>query len=66
MHLTPGDSIMFASGNHMWTEYSRKNLLEVYGLDLDYRLFKNRICLTQLLENLPTVSSIKELYAINI
>lgn len=49
--LTPGNSIMFADGNEQWTEYGRKSLLEVYDLDLDYRLFKNRICLTQLLEN---------------
>jgi hypothetical protein len=51
LNLTPGNSIMFAEGNDSWVEYSRKSLLETYGLDLDYRLFKNRICLAQLLEN---------------
>jgi aspartate/methionine/tyrosine aminotransferase len=53
--LTPGNSIMFADGDATWLEYGRKGLLETYGLDFDYRLFRNRICLTQLLENIELV-----------
>lgn len=49
--LRPGNSIMFAEGDATWDQYSRKSLLAVYGLDLDYRLFRNRICLTNLLNN---------------
>jgi len=60
LNLTPGDSIMFAEGNESWVEYSRKSLLETYQLELDYRLFKNRICLTQLLEHLPVVKQCLE------
>lgn len=56
LNLTPGNSIMFAEGDESWVEYSRKSLLETYGLELDYKLFKNRICLTQLLENLTVVN----------
>jgi hypothetical protein len=55
LNLTPGNSIMFADGDTTWQEYGRKGLLETYGLDLDYRLFRNRICLTQLLENIDLV-----------
>lgn len=65
LNLQAGDSIMFADGNESWNEYSRKNLLATYQLALDYKLFKNRICLTQLLENLPVVEHcLKDLYEI--
>ena len=65
LNLTPGDSIMFADGDDSWQEYSRKQLLETYQLKLDYRLFKNRICLTQLLENLPVVTQcLEDIYEI--
>lgn len=67
LNLTPGNSIMFAEGDESWVEYGRKNLLETYQLDLDYRLFKNRICLTQLLEHLPVVKKcLEDLYEITI
>lgn len=67
LNLQPGNSIMFADGNESWVEYSRKNLLETYQLDLDYRLFKNRICLTQLLEHLPVVEKcLEDLYEITL
>lgn len=65
LNLKAGNSIMFADGDQSWNEYSRKNLLATYQLALNYRLFKNRICLTQLLENLPLVKHcLKELYEI--
>ena len=56
LNLTPGNSIMFADGDASWEEYGRKGLLEVYGLNLDYTLFKNRICLTSLLEQQDLVN----------
>jgi len=49
---------MFADGNDSWQEYGRKSLMEVYGLDLDFRLFRNRICLTHLLENIDLVKTL--------
>lgn len=49
--LVPSQSVIFADGTAEWQEYGRKGLLETYNYDTDYRLFKNRICLTQLLEN---------------
>ena len=58
--LQPGNSVIFADGDESWLEYSRKSLLETYGLDLDYKLFRNRICLTQLLENTNLVNTALE------
>lgn len=60
LKLLPGDSIMFAEGDSAWQEYGRKSLLDTYKLDLDYRQFKNRICLTQLLEHKDTVDQALE------
>lgn len=63
--LTPGDSVLFAEGDQSWQEYGRKSLLETYKLDLDFRLFRNRICLTQLLENIDLVKTcLRETYEI--
>jgi hypothetical protein len=58
LDLTPSNSVMFADGNDSWQEYGRKSLMEVYGLDLDFRLFRNRICLTHLLENIDLVKTL--------
>lgn len=60
LDLAPGDSVLFAEGDASWQEYSRKSLLETYKLDLDFRLFRNRICLTQLLENIDLVKTCLE------
>jgi hypothetical protein len=65
LSLTPGDSVLFAEGDVSWQEYGRKSLLETYKLDLDFKLFRNRICLTQLLENIDLVKTcLREAYEI--
>jgi hypothetical protein len=53
--LTPGNSVLFADGDNTWQQYSRKSLLDLYGVDQQDSLYKKRICLTQLLENWPLV-----------
>jgi len=53
--LTAGQSVLFADGDSTWCEYGRRSILQVYGLDLDPTLWRNRICLTRLLENMQLV-----------
>lgn len=49
--LTPSDCSIFAIGNDDWKQYSRKNLLNKYGLQFDPAIFTNRICLNPIYEN---------------
>jgi len=53
--LTPGNSVIFADADPSWHQYSRRSLLDLYGLDLPESLFRRRICLTRLLEAWPLV-----------
>ena len=61
--LKPSQTILFADGDDQWKEYGRRDILKSYGLDDDQRLYKNRICITELLENIEL--SEKVLNAIN-
>lgn len=56
--ITPSQSVIFADGDSSWQEFGRKGLLEVYKYNTDYRLFKNRICITPLLENTKLVEQV--------
>jgi len=49
--LAASDSVLFAVGDHNWSEYNRSNLLQQYQLSFDPELFMNRICLTPVFEN---------------
>ena len=49
--LKQSQTILFADGDDQWKEYGRRDILKSYGLDDDQRLYKNRICITELLEN---------------
>jgi hypothetical protein len=49
--LTTTNCSIFAIGDDTWEMYSRKNLLNQYGLTFDPKLFTNRICLTSIYEN---------------
>lgn len=60
LELTPGNSVLFADGSQDYSNYGRKSLLETYGLDMDHRLYRNRICLTQLLEKQHLVARMLE------
>lgn len=59
--LAASQSVIFADGNQSWNMFGRKGLLETYGLDMDHRLFRNRICITALLEHKDVVCKILEL-----
>lgn len=56
--LSSSDTVIFANGNSDWQDYGRKVLIKSYGLNLDHKLFRNRICLTQLLENIDLISTV--------
>ena len=60
LNITPSQSVIFADGDSSWQEFGRKGLLEVYKYNTDYRLFKNRICITHLLENAELVDQVLE------
>ena len=57
--LTPGNCVMFASGNADWNQYSRRNLLQVYQLDIDPSNFNNRVSLVSIFENWNLFEKIK-------
>lgn len=60
--LAAGNSVIFADGDHTWQQYSRRSLLDMYGLDLPDSGFRRRICLTRLLEAWPLVETILDEY----
>ena len=57
--LVPGDSVMFAVGNTDWNQYSRRNLLDVYQLNIDPSKFKNRVSLVSIFEHWNLFEEIK-------
>ena len=61
-NLEPSQSVNFAIGDSTWHHYSRKNLLNAYGLTFDSTLFKNRISLNVMYENWSTFQLFKNEY----
>ena len=57
--LVPGNSVMFAVGNAEWNQYSRRNLLDRYQLDMDPSKFNNRVSLVSVFENWNLFEEIK-------
>lgn len=57
-NLEPSQSILFGIGDKQWNQYSRSNLLRVYGLNLDPGLFVNRISLVSIFDNWDIFQSI--------
>jgi len=51
LDLDASQTMIFADGTNDWSSYGRKELLTAYGLEDDSKFYKNRICLTELLEN---------------
>ncbi len=50
-NLDLSDSVLFGIGDKKWDIYSRSNLLKVYQLDYDTKMFCNRICLNPVYEH---------------
>jgi len=57
--LTPSDSAMFAVGDAAWNQYSRRNLLNLYQLNIDPSNFKNRVSLVSMFEHWDLFEEIK-------
>jgi hypothetical protein len=57
--LVPGNSVLFAVGNADWNQYSRRNLLNTYQLDIDPSKFKNRVSLVSMFEHWNLFEKIK-------
>jgi hypothetical protein len=51
LELEPSQTIIFAEGDNEWEQYGRRDILQAYGLDHDQSMYRNRICVTELLEN---------------
>jgi hypothetical protein len=60
LDLTMSSTVLFGIGDKNWNLYSRKNLLDVYGLDLDPTMFKNRISLTGIFDNWDIFQGIRQ------
>ena len=58
LNLIPGQTVIFATGDDDWSLYGRKEILKAYGLQDDSKYYKNRICVTELLENREIVERI--------
>lgn len=56
--LSQNHSVIFADGDSNWSAYGRHALLQTYGLDLDAALWRNRICLTRLLEKFDLIEKL--------
>jgi len=65
-NLTASDSVLFAIGDSDWDLYSRKNLLNVYKLQLDPADFNNRISLVSIFDHWDLFEKIKNETADNI
>jgi len=50
---------MFAVGDADWNQYSRRNLLNIYQLDIDPSMFKNRVSLVSVFEHWNLFEKIK-------
>jgi hypothetical protein len=57
--LMPGNSVVFAVGNDEWNQYSRRNLLDRYQLDMDPSKFNNRVSLVSVFEHWNLFEEIK-------
>ena len=57
--LVPGNSVVFAVGNSSWDQYSRRNLLDQYQLNIDPSKFNNRVSLVSIFENWNLFEKIK-------
>ena len=57
--LVPGHSVVFAVGDSKWDQYSRRNLLDKYQLNIDPRDFNNRVSLVSMFENWNLFMKIK-------
>lgn len=60
--LVPSQSVIFGIGDKTWSQYSRKNLLDVYKLKFSPDLFANRISLNVIYENWDTFKLFKHEY----
>jgi hypothetical protein len=60
-NLQPSDSVLFAVGDANWQQYSRKNLLNAYKLELNDSMFVNRICLNAIYENWEMFNAIRNI-----
>ena len=56
--LKHSQTILFADGDDQWIEYGRRDILKSYGLDDDQSLYHNRICVTELLENVELTEKV--------
>ena len=57
--LVPSNSVMFAVGDADWNQYSRRNLLNMYQLNIDPAMFKNRVSLVSVFEHWNLFEKIK-------
>lgn len=57
--IKTSNSVIFGIGDSDWDAYSRKTLLDQYRLNLDSKLFKNRICLNSVYENWNLFTELK-------
>jgi hypothetical protein len=57
--LVPGNSVLFAVGDADWNQYSRRNLLDRYQLDIDPSKFNNRVSLVSVFEHWNLFEEIK-------
>ena len=62
LSLTPSQTIIFADGNEDWQQYGRRDILGAYGLEQDQSMYKNRVCITELLENKTITRNIMNEY----
>lgn len=51
LNISPSNSVIFGVGDDSWNQYSRRSLLDTYGLQFDPTNFKNRICLSSVFDN---------------
>ena len=58
-NLVPGNSVVFAVGNADWNQYSRRNLLDRYQLNMDPAKFNNRVSLVSIFEHWNLFEEIK-------
>lgn len=56
--LKSSQTIIFADGSDEWQQYGRRDILNAYGLEQDQSMYRNRVCVTELLENAATARSI--------
>ena len=60
--LKPSNTILFADGDDTWIEYGRHDILKAYGLEDDWKQYHNRLCFTELYENLSIAEEVINVY----